>query len=161
MIGLVWRAAFSPKISNLVVGHSQGLCLIGGEGGCVCVYECVCACLRPWEGWLQQAQTCPGDATKPVRNERWWQHRAKKQRRIFTSNSYENKYSPNGHTNAVIYDTAMLIGIFFSCYKICDFYRSSAQRGGRETKSKVLILRKSCIQPLLTQVTHSKQIGGF
>lgn len=59
----------------------------------------------------------------------------------------------------MIYDTAMLIAIFL--LQNLESLHCPEREHDEETKSEVLILRKSCIQLLLTQVTHSKHIGEF
>lgn len=85
--------------------------------GCVCVYECVCvhvsACLRPWEGWLCKPKLAPAmpQSLSEMKDDGSTEPSSKG--RIFTTNSYKNKYTPNRHTKAVIYDTATIIGIFF------------------------------------------------
>lgn len=130
---------------------------------CVCmpVCVCLCACLRPWEGWL-----CKPKLALAVRNERWWQGRAKKQTGIFSRDTYENKCLPNCHKEAVIYDTSTLIGSFFllllqnRCFNRFTAWRKK-KRNEQTKGSGDLIWRKSYIQLLLTQVTHSKHVGEF
>lgn len=60
------------------------------------------------------------------------------------------------------YDTSTLIDIFLLQKRHLYLFIALRERErDEETKEEVLILRKRHIQPLLTQVTHSKQIGEF
>ena len=76
----------------------------------LCVRVCVCM-PQTLGGQPLQAWACP-NATKPVRNERWEQHRTKSQFETFNCQSPDNKSEPNCHKEAVIYDTTLLDGAF-------------------------------------------------
>lgn len=126
------------------MGHSQGLDLIGEEVVFVCVWMCVyvCACLRPWEGWLCKPKLAPAmpQSLSEMKDDGSTEPRSKG--RIFATNSYENKYTPNRRTKAVIYDTATIIGIFF-CYKIGPLWLHCKQREMRKQRVRCLSLGRT------------------
>lgn len=142
MIGLVWRAALSHQNQQFSRGRiHEGLDLIGGQVVFVCtnVRVCVCACLRPWEGWLCKPELARANATKPVRNERWWQHggrEAEEDTRRFIFFMRTNTHLTGEKQKAAIYNTAALISTFF-CYRIWALNRSTEQsESERERKQR-------------------------
>lgn len=115
------------------------------------------ACVRYWEGWLCK----PGLAS------------VKPQSLPEMKDDVSARPSRRGGHSAVIvlktnhtlccwtktemYDITLFIGIF-SGYRICAILPHNTHRE-RKTRSEALIWRKSGIQAVLKEVTHSKQIA--
>lgn len=161
MIAPHLKSCICSKISNLLVGLLQGLHLIGQAVFCVCVcaciYDYVCACLRPWEGWLCKSQLAPA-----------MPHSLSEMKDNGSLQPGNVRYTPvilmrtntqPAVTQKLWYMIQPHLLAFFSCYKsgIISLERERAEK----RKNKALIWRKSCIQPLLMQVTHSQQIAVF
>ncbi len=125
----------------------------------VCVCVCVCACLRPWEGWLGKPKLAPPmpQSLSEMKDD------GKAEPSREGGHSTVSPMRTNKHptvTQRLWYMIQPHLLAFF-CHKICTLISPLQRERHEETKSEVLILRKSCIQLLLTQVTHSKQIGEF
>lgn len=71
---------------------------------------CVCVCVHATD--LGRAECASPSLPSPSQMKDDGSSTAKKQRRIFTGASYENKCTNNRHTEAVTYDTATLLGTF-------------------------------------------------